>query len=267
MKILYIGDVMAEPGIKVVERVLPGLRREHQPNLVIAQAENLSDGKGIRLSDWTRLRAAGVDFGTGGNHSLFREEIYPQLNDPNQPLIRPANYPLGTPGLGYKQIQTPLGSVLIVSLLGQIVGKHASVPADNPLLVIDRILEQEKSKKHVATVVNFHGDYSSEKRIIGYYLDGRVSAVIGDHWHVPTADADVLPKGTAHITDVGMCGSLDSSLGIAFESVVPRWRDNVPGRNVLAEAGRMQFNALLIDLDETTDHARSAELIHRVLER
>lgn len=266
MVILYIGDVMAEPGLRVVERVLPKLRREYKLDLVLAQAENLSDGKGVRLSDFARLRAAGVDFCTGGNHSLAREEIYPQLSDPNQPIIRPANYPAGTPGLGYKRIQTPAGAVLVVSLLGQIVGKDAQVAVDNPLQTIDRILAQEKTAKDAAVVVNFHGDFSSEKRIIGYYLDGRASMVAGDHWHVPTADADVLPQGTAHITDVGMCGSLDSSLGITFESVVPRWRDAVPGRNVLAESGRMQFNALLVDIDETTGLARSAELIHQVFE-
>jgi metallophosphoesterase (TIGR00282 family) len=247
MKILYVGDVMGEPGLRVVEKVLPKLRSEHQVDAVIAQAENLSDGKGVRLADFERLLAAGVDFCSGGNHTFVREEIFPKLEDPNSPIIRPANYPVGTPGLGHKYIQTPKGKVLVISLLGQIVGKDAKLLVDNPLQIIDQILEDEHMITRVATVVNFHGDFSSEKRIIGYYLDGRVTAVVGDHWHVPTADADVLPKGTAHVTDVGMCGSLDSSLGVTFKSLIPRWRDGKMTRNELETSGRMQFNALLIE--------------------
>lgn len=264
MNILYIGDVMAEPGIVLVEKLLPDLRKKYQVDLVVAQAENLSEGKGVMLLDFNRLKKAGVDFCTGGNHSFFREEIFPQLNDPNQPVIRPANYPTGTPGLGYKYAHTAKGDVLVISLLGKIVGKDADLPVDNPLKVVDAILEKEKHTKHVATVVNFHGDYSSEKLIIGHYLDGRVSMVVGDHWHIQTADADVLPNGTAHITDVGMCGSLDSSLGVTFDSLIPRWRDGHQTRNILEYKGRMQFNALLVAVDEATGLATKAESIRQV---
>lgn len=265
MNVLYIGDVMAEPGIKVVEKLLPGLRQEYKLDLVIAQSENLSDGKGIRRADFKRLKKAGVDFCTGGNHSFQREEIFPELNDPNQPIIRPANYPAGTPGLGYKYAHTTKGDVLVISLLGKIVGKDAEMLVDNPLKVVDDILESQKDVPHVATILNFHGDYSSEKLIIGYYLDGRVSGVIGDHWHIATADADVLPKGTAHITDVGMCGSLDSSLGVKFDSLIYRWREGKPTQNIIETEGRMQFNALCMDIDEATGLARSAQQIRRIL--
>ncbi len=251
MNIVYVGDVMGEPGLRIVEKVLPDLRKKYEVDLVIAQAENLSDGKGVRVKDFERLLAAGVDFCTGGNHSFFRPEIFALLDDPKVPIIRPANYPMGTRGLGYKYIETPKGKVLVISLLGQIVGKDADKPVDNPLKTIDHILEAEQLVSRAATIVNFHGDFSSEKRIIGYYLDGRVTAVIGDHWHVPTADADVLPKGTAHITDVGMCGSLDSSLGVRFDTLIPRWRDGTVTRNELETAGRMQCNALLIKTSQT----------------
>lgn len=264
MNILYIGDVMAEPGLKLVEKILPGLRQQYSIDLVLAQAENLSEGKGVMLLDFNRLKKAGVDFCTGGNHSFRRQDIFPQLNDPNQPIIRPANYPVGTPGLGYKYAKTPKGDVLVISLLGKIVGKDADLPVDNPLKVVDAILEAEKDTPHVATVVNFHGDFSSEKRIIGYYLDGRATAVIGDHWHIQTADADVLPKGTAHITDVGMVGSLDSSLGVAFDSLIPRWRDGHQTRNILEYEGRMQFNALLIESDDATGLATKATAIRNI---
>ncbi len=263
MHILYIGDVMGDSGIKVVEKVLPALKSEHHFDLVIAQAENLSDGKGVRLEDFRKLQRAGVNFCTGGNHIIFRHEIYPQLNDPNVPIVRPANYPEGTPGLGYKYADTVKGKVLVVSLLGQIVGKDADKPMDNPLKVIDAILEKEKDTPRAATVVNFHGDFSSEKRIIGYYLDGRVTAVIGDHWHIPTADADVLPKGTAHQTDVGMCGSLDSSLGVRFDTLIPRWRDGHVTRNELETSGRMQFNALHVQVNDQ-GLAKQAKSVQRI---
>ena len=140
--------------------------------------------------------------------------------------------------------------VLVISLLGKIVGKAASNPMDNPLIVVDEILEKYKDKELDNIVVNFHGDYSSEKVIIGHYLDGKVSLVAGDHWHVPTADARVLPKGTAHITDVGMCGVLNASLGVKLDSVIKRWHENIPTRNELESEGPKQFNAVIV---KTTD--------------
>lgn len=249
MNILYIGDIMGETGIAVVEKVLPELQAQHSIDLVIAQGENVSAGRGITKLDYGRLIKAGINFFTGGNHILQTKEIYPQLEDDQAPIIRPANYPLGTAGKGFKYAKTEQGVVLVASLLGQIVGKQASQPLDNPLRVIDGILHNEQAVSKVATIVNFHGDFSSEKVIIGHYLDGRVTAVIGDHWHVPTADAGILPKGTAHISDVGMCGALDSSLGVTFNSVVPRWRDGVQTRNVLETTGRRQFNAVLVDVN------------------
>lgn len=265
MKILYIGDIMAEPGIKVVEQVLPELRKKYRLDLVIAQAENVSAGKGITLADFKRLQKAGVDFCTGGNHSFDQSEIIPSLSDPRQPIIRPANYPAGTPGLGYKYIEIPAGKVLVVSLLGQVVGRNAEQEVNNPLHVIDEILAGQEDVPHAATVVNFHGDFSSEKVVIGHYLDGRVTAVIGDHWHIPTADARILPSGTAHQTDVGMCGTLDSSLGVTYDSIIPRWRDGKQTHNNLETNGPLQFNALLIKADPSSGLAQSVERIQQLL--
>jgi 2',3'-cyclic-nucleotide 2'-phosphodiesterase len=264
MRILYVGDVMGEMGLGVVEKLLPGLRNEKQIDLVIAQAENVTDGKGVSPNDFKRLQKAGVDFCTGGNWTLHQPEIVQALADPNQPIIRPANYPEGTAGLGYKYARTTKGDVLVVSLLGSIVGKDADKITDNPLKVVDKILQVEKDVPKIATVVNLHGDYSSEKVVCGHYLDGRVSMVVGDHWHVPTADARVLPGGTAHITDVGMCGALNASLGVTIDSVIPRWRDGKTTRNILATSGPMQFNALLVTLNDR-GLASSVEQIQRTI--
>ena len=264
MNVLYIGDVMGELGLKTLEYVLPKLRLEKQIDFVVAQAENVTDGKGISSADFARLRKAGVDACTGGNWTIWNDDIFPALSDPGQPIVRPANYPEGTPGLGYKYIASPKGSVLVVSLLGGIVGRDSDKPTDNPLLVIDEILRN--AKPHVASVVNLHGDFSSEKVVIGQYLDGRASIVVGDHWHVPTADAQILLGGTAHQTDVGMVGALNGSLGVELESIIPRWRDGKQTRNVLINEGAVQFNALLVTLDEASSRAMHVEQVRRTLE-
>lgn len=266
MNILYFGDVMAEPGIRTVERLLPGLRAEHAVDFVVAQGENAeaTGGKGMTPAEYDRLRAAGVDAFSGGNHTFRHKALYPLLDDPAAPVVRPANYQ-DMPGLPYKYVDTPRGRVLLISLMGQIVGRDADKPVENPLQAIDRILAQEEGSQRAATVVNFHGDFSSEKLIFGHYVDGRVTIAIGDHWHVPTADAQVLPKGTAHMTDVGMCGSLDSSLGVRFDVLIPRWRDGLQTKNEIETDGRMQCNALLVEVDETTGLARRAEAIRIVV--
>jgi 2',3'-cyclic-nucleotide 2'-phosphodiesterase len=265
VNILYVGDVMGEPGMKVLEEVLPKIKKEHAVDLTIAQAENVTEGKGISKEDFKRLLDLGVDFCTGGNWSGHRPEIEDHLSDPQQPVIRPANYPEGTPGRGWKYVHTKDGAVLVVSLLGHVVGRDADKPTDNPLKVIDAILEENQDVERLATLVNFHGDFSSEKRVIGYYLDGKVTAVIGDHWHVPTADAMILPKGTAHITDVGMCGSLHSSLGIDAQTIISRWRDGQTNKNELATDRPYQFNALLIETDTITGLATSVLRIQKYL--
>lgn len=249
---------MARPGINMVSEALPGIKQAYSPDIIVAQAENVTDGKSMSLEDMHALQSLGIDFFTGGNHTPRNKELHDALADPNQPVIGPANMP-SCPGYGYKFIETKAGALLFVSLLGQTVGREVLI--NNPLQAIDEILAAVARRSPVATVINFHGDFSSEKRIIGYYLDGRASLVVGDHWHVPTADAMVLPNGTAHMTDVGMCGSLHSSLGVTFDSVVPRWRDNKLTKNELATERPYQFNAALVDIDDSSGLARSIEHI------
>ncbi|MFI5271382.1 MAG: YmdB family metallophosphoesterase, partial [Candidatus Saccharimonadales bacterium] len=166
---------------------------------------------------------------------------------------------------GYKYISINNKRVLVISLLGKIVGKDSDKPVDNPLSKVDEILQREKDTEKSAIIVNFHGDYSSEKVVIGHYLDGRVSAVVGDHWHVPTADARILPNQTAHISDVGMCGALNSSLGVSYESILPRWKDGKQTRNTLENKGPRQFNAVLIDTNNF-GLSNSIEQIQKIIE-
>ena len=261
MNVLYIGDVTSKLGRQTVKELLPDLIKNRGVDFVIAQGENVSHGKGLQTNHAQELMADGVQFFTGGNHSLSRLDA---LSLPN--VIRPANLPCEAPGKGFVVAETPFGKLLIISLQGQIVGVDAAKPLRNPLEVIDEIIANHAHIDLVGTIVNFHGDFSSEKIVIGQYLDGRVSAVIGDHWHVPTADAHVLPKGTAHITDVGMVGALDSSLGVETNIIVQRWKDpELRIRNEMEEHGRRQFNAVLIALKPGDTTAKSIELIRQIL--
>ena len=262
VRFLYLGDVMGSTGLELVETELPKLIKDHQLDFVLAQAENVSNGKGCTPEDFARLQKAGVNFCTGGNWTLWQKESYTLLADPDQPLIRPANYPSGTPGLGYKYGRALVGKVLVISLLGQTVGRDSNLSLDNPLKVVDTILEAEQNTTRIATIVNFHGDYSSEKVVIGHYLNGRVSAVIGDHWHVPTADARVLSKGTAHMTDVGMVGVLNASLGVKTDIIIERWRDGRLNANVLDNAKPWQLNGLLFEVDPKSGRAVSAKSLN-----
>lgn len=266
MNLLYIGDIMGRPGRQTVKKILPALIAEKGVDFVIAQGENLSAGRGLQIKAAEDMLATGVNFFTGGDWTLHRAEIYPWLDDPARPVIRPANYPEGTPGRGYKIVKTPHGNILIASLLGHTVGYRQPEELQNPLTTIDRILEETKHEPLIARVVNFHGDYSSEKLVIGQYLDGRVSAVIGDHWHVPTADARILRGGTAHVTDVGMVGSRDSSLGVKTDVIVRRWLSGDRSRNELETGGTMQFCGLLMGINPTTGRAGHLEQIIKFVE-
>lgn len=253
---------MGDPGKKVVEQILPDFIKEHRIDFVIAQAENIADGKSPRPIDVDEMQKAGVDFFTGGNHSFSNKETKKLHENPSIPLTRPANVD-DKEGDGWKIVKSKDQNIFIASILGQTVGARR-VEITNPLDKIDEILEGLDDSTKVR-LVNFHGDFSSEKRVFGYYLDGRVSAVIGDHWHVPTADAMILPKGTAHITDVGMCGSLHSSLGVKTSVIVDRWKTGQHSKNEIEESGPLQFNAVIIDVDESTGLARTIEHIQKIV--
>lgn len=263
MKILYIGDIMALPGQTAVTKILPKIKKEYKPDFIIAQAENIDrEGKGPGLKDIQVMQKAGIDFFTGGNHSLRGSGSAELYKDESIPAVRPANLK-EAPGNGWKIIDTDFGRVLIISILGQTVGRPLNIT--NPLEKIDEILKITAKENIAARIVNLHGDFSSEKKVFGYYLDGKVSAVVGDHWHIPTADAMVLPKGTAHITDVGMCGALHSSLGVKSQVIIDRWKTKKPSKNIIEENGPLQFNGVIITIDTNSGLAAAIELIQRII--
>lgn len=256
---------MAKPGRETVKKLLPGIIKELKPDLVIAQGENVTHGKGISPSHMRELQECGVQFFSGGNHTVERSAIRAALDNPAEPIIAPINQHGIQPEWGAKTVQTKHGVVQIVSLLGTVFPR-LDAPMKNPLHAIDDLL-QVTPGPYAARIVNFHADWSSEKRVMGYYLDGRVSAVIGDHWHVATADAQVLPGGTAHITDVGMVGTLHSSLGVDVSGIVSRWRDGATNKHEISEDAPYQFNAVLVCIDPQTSKAQSIEAINRVVNK
>jgi len=260
VKLLYIGDIMGRMGQDTIKRVLPTLIKDEQIDFVVAQGENLSSGKGMIPADVRAMQTAGVNLFTGGNWSWSKPEIFPLMNDATEPIVRPANYEDEMPGRGYHIASTPFGKVLVINVLGQIVGFHQSKTI-NPLQVIDAIIKATAHDKLSAVVVDFHGDYSSEKLVIGQYLDGRATLVVGDHWHIPTADAMVLPGGTAHVTDVGMVGSLDSCLGVKTEIITKRWATGQLSKNELETNGRSQFCSVLVETETGSIKAKNIRQI------
>ena len=263
LKLLYLGDIVSKAGRQTVEAVLPGLIKEEAIDGVIAQSENVTGGRGMSPEDMEELQALGVDAFSGGNWSAYVPELIPLLQDPQAPVCGPANWSEECRP-GYKYVQLKSGQrILVISLLGRVVSRNVE-NVSHPLTRVEAILAEKEAENVAATVVNLHGDFSSEKKMIGYYLDGRASLVVGDHWHIPTADAQVLPKGTAHMTDVGMSGSLHSSLGVSLEVTLERWRSGRPLANIWDEAKPWQFNALLVEIDDR-GLAVSARHIQRIL--
>jgi metallophosphoesterase (TIGR00282 family) len=252
-----VGDVVGRPGRRAVSALLPGLRQELGVDLTIANGENAAAGRGLTLTTACELFDAGVDVITSGNHIWDQKDFIPSL-DEHAPILRPQNYPPGTPGRG---IMTWDG-VTIINLQGR-----TFMPAlDCPFRTADAILKQLPARSTI--VVDMHGEATSEKAAMGWYLDGRVSAVLGTHTHIGTVDARVLPQGTAFVCDVGMVGSRDSIIGDDVDAVLSRFLTQLPNRLTVAENSRvLQFNAVLIEIDEATGLALGIVRVDREMER
>jgi metallophosphoesterase (TIGR00282 family) len=221
MRVLFIGDVFATPGMRVVQRYLGRHREEY--DLVVANGENAAGGFGITRKHFRELREAGVDIVTLGNHAFDQAEAADVLEETPR-LIRPATYPVGTPGLGHVTIDARDGSRVTV---GQVMGRLFIEPGDDPFAAADAIVDAVKPEE--AVIIDMHAEATSEKKVMAYHLQGRASAVIGTHTHVQTADETVV-DGTASITDVGMSGVQHSSIGLQFEEVRSRFLTRRPHR-------------------------------------
>lgn len=258
MKILMIGDIVGQPGRAIVRSMVPKLRRELGLDLVVANAENAASGNGITRATADEILSAEIDILTGGNHIWDKREIMDWIDDEPR-LVRPANYPEGTPGKGYILTETAKHiKVAVINLSGRVF----MPPLDCPFQTVDHIL---KKIERVADfiLVDFHAEATSEKVAFGYYTDGRVSAVVGTHTHIQTADARILPKGTAYITDVGMTGPYDSVLGVRKDLAITSFLTHLPQRFEVAK-GHSQFNAVLIEFDSITGKTKDIENLYEV---
>jgi metallophosphoesterase (TIGR00282 family) len=259
MRILAVGDVIGQPGRQAVHRLLPALRAELQLDLVIANGENSAGGRGLTAATAEELFRSGVDVITSGNHIWHDKDVIAYL-ERNVPVVRPLNYPPGVPGRGYVIHDLGAkGQVLVVNLCGRVVMPEL----DCPFRAMDRLLESLPTRP-VVSIVDIHAEATSEKAAMGWFLDGRVSAVVGTHTHVPTADARVLPGGTAFVSDLGMVGPRDSVIGVKVAPILQHFLTCMPARFDVAE-GPVTFNAALIVVDDVSGRAVSIQRVDRLL--
>jgi metallophosphoesterase (TIGR00282 family) len=253
LNILMIGDVIGKPGRKAVAGLVPGLREELKLDLVIANGENAAAGRGLTPRTAQELFDGGVDVLTSGNHIWDQKEII-EIIDREVAVLRPANYPPAAPGRG---MLTQKGVTVL-----NLQGRTFMADIDDPFRAVDELLANVDDGTIV--FVDMHAEATSEKQAMGRYLDGRASAVVGTHTHVPTADTRILPGGTAYVTDVGMVGPVESVIGNEIEAVVRRFVTGMPTRLPVPEnAGPVQFNAVLVEVDPGTAKAVKIERIDR----
>ncbi|MDD2497628.1 MAG: TIGR00282 family metallophosphoesterase [Desulfitobacteriaceae bacterium] len=242
MRILFIGDIVGKPGRAIIERQLAVLQEEYNIDFTIANGENAAGGNGINRKVFQELSNYGIDVITMGNHVWDKKEIF-DIIDTEKRLLRPANYPKGSPGVGWNIYSIGKETkIAVVNLAGRIY----LPPLDCPFQAADAILQQIKSVTSVI-IVDFHAEASSEKIAMGWYLDGRVSAVIGTHTHVQTGDDRLLKRGTAYITDVGMTGPRDSVLGVDKDLIIKKFTTQLPVRFEVA-SGDIQLNGVVLDV-------------------
>src|SRR2546427_3864251 len=253
MKVLFVGDVVGKPGRQCLTALLPGLKREKSIDLTIVNGENAAGGAGLTAAIAEELRAAGADVVTNGNH-VWDQRAFLQEIESLEYALRPLNLPPGNPGRGWLIAK----GALVVNALGRVF----MAQQDDPFRAMDALLEALGDKAPAVRILDWHAEATSEKLAMGWHLDGRFSAVLGSHTHVPTADARILPRGTALVADTGMVGPRDSVLGIDPKVIVARYLDHLPRRFEVA-TGVVQFNSVVVDVDDATGRALSIERLDR----
>jgi metallophosphoesterase (TIGR00282 family) len=251
MRILILGDVMGRPGRRAVRELVPALKTQEKIDLVIANAENSAGGMGVDIKSAGELFGAGIHVLTSGNHIWKKKEIFSYLEtQPN--LIRPANYPAGAPGRGWCEWRNASGlSALVLNIQGRVfMPNHV----DDPFRCVDALLSQHRQFSPVV-IVDVHAEATSEKNAMAWHLDGRASVVYGTHTHVQTADERILPNGTAFITDLGLCGSFDSVIGMEKETVITGFMSQLPRKFEVAQ-DNVVLQGIVVDVDQQSGKAR-----------
>ncbi|SFE37683.1 TIGR00282 family metallophosphoesterase [Alteribacillus iranensis] len=254
MRLLFIGDVVGSPGREMIREYLPKLKRKHKPTVTVVNGENAAGGKGITEKIYKGFLEQGAQAVTLGNHTWDNREIFEFIDDASW-LVRPANYPKETPGNEYIIVKVNQIEVGIINLMG----RTFMTPNDCPFKKAEELIYKIKKRTPVI-FVDFHAEATSEKQAMGWFLDGKVTAVAGTHTHVQTADNRILPQGTAYISDAGMTGSMDGILGMKRDNIITKFLTNLPARFEV-DKGREQLNGILIDIQPETGKANKIERI------
>lgn len=262
MKFLIFGDVMGRPGREAVTQVLPELKKEYEPDSVIVNAENIAHGNGVSPDTMKDAAGWGVDVFTTGDHAWDNELGIPLLNDPKQRIIRPANYPPNVPGRGWRVWRAGAWQIAVINLQGQVFFRNDPL---NPFHYLDQLLKEPEIAQANMILIDFHTEATSEMRALGWYADGRVSAIWGTHTHVPTADAQILPKGTGYLTDVGMTGAYHSIIGVEKEQSLKHFLTQTKQRMEPPEGDQKEVNALLLEIDPQSKKTTRIANIRKIL--
>ena len=255
MKILAVGDIVGENGVKKLKELLPNIRKENNIDFVIVNAENSAGGMGITTKIFNDLKALNVDCITMGNHTWGKKDIFTFIDDSK--IIRPANYSKGVVGKGYNIYECNNKKVCVMNLIGR---TDTAVLSENPFTVAQEIIEKVKDRADII-IIDFHAEATAEKIAMKHYLDGKVTAIFGTHTHVQTADEEVTKKGTAYITDIGMTGPTNSVIGMDVGASVKRFVTSLPERYKLAE-GECSFNACLFEINDENCRVEHIERIN-----
>ena len=254
MRVLFIGDVVGTQGCDFLCKNLPALKKHIAADIVIVNGENSASGNGILPSGADLILDYGADLITLGNHALRRREIYDYLDNENNPIIRPYNYHLSAPGRGSAVIQKGKFSLGVINMMGSVYMEDI----DNPFNYIDSAIAELKNGGCKCILMDFHAEATGEKRAMGFYVDGKISAMVGTHTHTPTADEQILPQGTAYISDVGMTGPIDSCLGIKKELAIEKMKTLLPVRFENPDTA-CYMQCVIIDIDEATGLSQAIE--------
>jgi metallophosphoesterase (TIGR00282 family) len=267
LKIIFFGDITGEPGRKAVKKILPELLKTEKPDLVLANVDNLAHGKGITTKTLEELINAGVKGFTTGNHGFSKLELSDAFTKYKDIIAKPVNVPDTYPGSEAVKIKTDKGVVMLGHFLGQVfMEKQFADPITSIFDVFPGWFEKNKSEDVVATIVDLHAEVTSEKVAFGYFADGKASVVLGTHTHVPTADAKILPEGTAYLTDVGMCGAAGSVLGMKKEVSLDRFvNKNYAPYEIPEDASKAEVSYVMITVDEGSGKASEIQAFHKLI--
>ena len=255
MKILVIGDIVGNSGVKKVKEVIPEYKKQNHIDFVIANGENSADGMGITSKIFEDLKSSGVNIVTMGNHTWGKKDIFSFIEDDK--IVRPANYPKGVPGKGYIIQEVNGKKIAIINLIGRV---DVGVLSENPFLKADEIINKIKNEVDII-IVDFHAEATAEKIALGYYLDGRVSCVFGTHTHVQTADEKILEKGTAYITDIGMTGPEKSVIGMDVGASIKRFVTTLPEKYKVSDDNKVSLTGCVLEVNDETCRIESINRI------